>query len=636
MPPNVKTNVVSYPEPTQAGFLFAALDDQGNPDYTWHESTVTEPPVFSVVSGTSQTALVIRAESPTAGATIYYTVDGSPATENSPVWSGNQTLTQSAEFRAIAKAPGLVKSDAVLQAFTITSTVLSLPIGRSSPLAVRQSVDSGATWTEWPVVPDLSGKYYADDYMFYAFGSGILALTTGCWISISRDRGVTWNHMFMGFQYKYTYKSNGTTYGPYDSAAMVGNSYWVYYLNGKFFTPVALYSGPANPDGGAAVYSSVDGVTWDMDRVPAAGLPSNPSFGYPNSGGGYPRNTGMAYRNGVYILVVEGKGVLRSVDGHNWTFIAVTGMNSSVYSLISTPWGFAFNDGSGVLASVDEGLTWTRKGSGSSYGNIICYLKNANKTVAMLNYDGAQAETMDGVGWTLTKAPYDYPNRLSGCASSDKVDLFHYDYGRYSAPILSIYAGFVRPDWLSSTLPMPIKITQASSDTYYPPCIVWTGSHFVFVNKNENTIARSPDGADWTVVPKPFNEMASDLVIDDNVQAPALVTPGPIPAPVFAVPSGSYPCETAGVDGNYQLIFGCIGYSVVFTCDDSVDLATVDLSTAVMNMDIENDGIGMMSSSNGSSFRIKAGATKTVRAIARAIDGRKSPVASVTITATQI
>ena len=311
---NVRTNAVEYPAPTQAGFLFASVDDQGNPSYNWHESTVTEKPVFSVVSGTSQTALVIRAESPTAEAVIYYTDDGSAPTENSSVWSGDKTVTHSVEFRAIAKAPGLVKSDPEAQAYVITSTVVSVPIGATVGLAVRQSADSGATWTEWPTAPDLTGKYYSSNYMYYAFGSGIMALTTGIWVSLSRDRGATWRHMFMGVPYKYTYTYDGTLSGPYESSAMVGNAYWVHYVNGKFFIPVSLYSGPANPNGALTVYSSVDGVTWDMGVVSYANQPSSPSFSYPNSGFGVPRTPGMAYRNGIYVIAVQSQGFLRSTD----------------------------------------------------------------------------------------------------------------------------------------------------------------------------------------------------------------------------------------------------------------------------------------------------------------------------------
>jgi hypothetical protein len=373
-----------------------------------------------------------------------------------------------------------------------------------------------------------------------------------------------------------------------------------------------------------------------MGVVSYANQPSSPSFGYPNSGFGVPRTTGMAYRNGIYVIAVQSQGFLRSTDGHTWTFVGVTGMSSNVYSLVATPWGFAFNDGGGVLASVDDGLTWTRKGSGSSYGNIICYLKNSNKTIAMLNYDGAQTETTDGVGWTATKAPYDYPNRFNGGVSSDKVDLFHYDYGRYTSPILSVYAGFIRPEWMASTLPMPIKIQQANSNTYYPPTIVWTGSHFVLVNQNEDTTARSTDGVVWTTIPKSFTTLSPTLVLDDNTQAPSLVTPAPIPTPVFAVESGSYPCTSAGVGGTYGVLIGCVGYVIMFTTDAALDLTTVDFSTVVMNQDMPSDGIGMYCQSNGLIFNIKAGTTKTIRAMAMAIDGRRSAVVSVTITAVQV
>jgi hypothetical protein len=311
-------------------------------------------------------------------------------------------------------------------------------------------------------------------------------------------------------------------------------------------------------------------------------------------------------------------------------------MNSSVYSLVATSWGFAFNDGGGVFASTDDGLTWSRKATGSSYSNAICVLKNANKTVAMTDYNGTQVETVDGVGWTTGMAPYSYPNSLVGSVSSDKVDLTYYGYGNYSASFVSIYASFFRPEWLAQPLAMPIKFSQVVSDYRYPPVIVWTGSHFVFVNPKDRNIIRSTDGMSWSSIPKPYATMSAELVLDNGAEAPALVTPSAVPSPTFSVPSGSYPCSSAGVDGTYSVVLGVVGYVILCTVDDAVDLAAVDVSTLVVNDNIKSDGIGIGAYPSGTDFPIKANTTKTLRAIAIAIDGRKSSVSSVTITATQV
>jgi hypothetical protein len=263
----------------------------------------------------------------------------------------------------------------------------------------------------------------------------------------------------------------------YDSGFPVGYSYWHLYANNRWFLPLQLNGGPANPNGGLAIYYSTDAVTWIMGTV--TGLPTGTSlyFPYQNTSFGQPSTSCFAYRNGVYVIVVQNIGFLRSTDGVNWVFIAYS-LGSSQYDMKATPWGFACNDGNGIHCSVDNGLTWRHVVGGSSYSDWVCLLKNANKTVMMTDYDGTQYETVDGVGWVQTKAQFNYPQYLFGSVSSDKVDLMWYGYGSYdsSAKLISCYASVYRPEWSASPFAMAINLPQPSYGYAYPPSIVWPGS----------------------------------------------------------------------------------------------------------------------------------------------------------------
>ena len=80
----------------------------------------TEPPVASPVSGTEfQTTQNVTLSSPTAGATIYYTLDGSAPTTSSSQYTGSLSLVSTTTIRAFATAGG---SDSLIVDFTYTKT----------------------------------------------------------------------------------------------------------------------------------------------------------------------------------------------------------------------------------------------------------------------------------------------------------------------------------------------------------------------------------------------------------------------------------------------------------------------------------------------------------------------------------
>ncbi len=99
----------------------------------------TADPVFLPPSGTFADTMDVVIFSPTIGATIGYTLDGTtPSESNGTVYSGPITLTQTTTIQAIAFATGFEPSDVVSQTFTRTAVAASLSL--SNPTVYGQMV----------------------------------------------------------------------------------------------------------------------------------------------------------------------------------------------------------------------------------------------------------------------------------------------------------------------------------------------------------------------------------------------------------------------------------------------------------------------------------------------------------------
>ena len=88
-------------------------------------------PTFSVLAGSYPSAQTVTISDATAGATIYYTTDGTPPTTSSTVYSGAITVSSSETLKAIATATGYYTSAVATAGYLI------------SPLAVGGMMD----WT---------------------------------------------------------------------------------------------------------------------------------------------------------------------------------------------------------------------------------------------------------------------------------------------------------------------------------------------------------------------------------------------------------------------------------------------------------------------------------------------------------
>ena len=103
---------------------------------TYTINAATQPqcaaPMFTPLSGTYANSALVSMACVTAGATIYYTIDGTTPTTSSIKYTNPITITSSETFNAIATASGYTTSQVSTSQYTITS-------GSTQPLAVNLS-----------------------------------------------------------------------------------------------------------------------------------------------------------------------------------------------------------------------------------------------------------------------------------------------------------------------------------------------------------------------------------------------------------------------------------------------------------------------------------------------------------------
>ncbi|HEX4263993.1 MAG TPA: chitobiase/beta-hexosaminidase C-terminal domain-containing protein [Verrucomicrobiae bacterium] len=80
-------------------------------------------PTISPAGGLFTNSVMVTLADTTAGAAIYYTLDGTAPTTNSPIYTGPFTLTNSVLVQVLAGAPGMVNSSVVSASFIDSSAI---------------------------------------------------------------------------------------------------------------------------------------------------------------------------------------------------------------------------------------------------------------------------------------------------------------------------------------------------------------------------------------------------------------------------------------------------------------------------------------------------------------------------------
>src|SRR5258708_9587607 len=89
--------------------------------YTVQQLVAT--PALSPAGGTYTSSVTVTISESTAGATIYYTTDGSTPTTASAPYSSPITLSQSATVKAMAAASGMANSNVAPATYTVQQLV---------------------------------------------------------------------------------------------------------------------------------------------------------------------------------------------------------------------------------------------------------------------------------------------------------------------------------------------------------------------------------------------------------------------------------------------------------------------------------------------------------------------------------
>jgi LysM repeat protein len=98
---------------------------------TYVNSSQVSMPTFSPGGSTSTQSISVTISDSTAGATIYYTTDGSTPTASSTQYTGTVTVSVTETLNAIAVAPGFINSDVASATYTIDTgqTGIDFPQG---------------------------------------------------------------------------------------------------------------------------------------------------------------------------------------------------------------------------------------------------------------------------------------------------------------------------------------------------------------------------------------------------------------------------------------------------------------------------------------------------------------------------
>src|SRR5204863_10168055 len=113
---------ITIPPTTPFPLMHATMVSPNSGDTTFPYTTLfrSADPVLNPASGTYISPVTLTITDSTAGASIYYTTDGSAPTTSSTRYAGSISLTQATTVSAMAAATGMTNSGVVSASYNIS------------------------------------------------------------------------------------------------------------------------------------------------------------------------------------------------------------------------------------------------------------------------------------------------------------------------------------------------------------------------------------------------------------------------------------------------------------------------------------------------------------------------------------
>ena len=380
---------------TATGFLTSA---QTSATYT----NVSQASVvaFSETTGTYTTAQTITLTDTTAGATIYYTTDGSTPTTASTLYTGPITVSSTETITAIATAPGLSASQPLAQTYTINlgATGISFPQGfaastglvilngyaglNDSRLQLTNGL-SGEASSAWYYQP-VSVQAFTTDFTFQLSNPSADGMTFAIQNSSAKTAAKGGNGLDLG--YAPITNSIAIKFDLYSNSGEGADSTGLY-LNGAVPTLPAIDLSATginlHSDDDMAVHLTYDGTTLSMtitDMVTAATWSTSWTINIPATIGGSTAYVGFTGGTG---------GLTASQKILTWSYFTTAGAPAA-----ATP---TFSPAAGTYTSAQNVTI-----SDTTAGAVIYYTTNGTTpTVSSNVYSGPIAvsatETLNAI-----------------------------------------------------------------------------------------------------------------------------------------------------------------------------------------------------------------------------------------------